>query len=85
MCEQNNKLRLSLSDVEKPLNYFFNCIMQNEDRKGLPRLVFEDAEYSEVYSIRIEKSNLGYSVSGTLNGSIAYQLNGRFFSNVTVK
>ena len=77
--ESNNKVELSLADLEKSISYFYNKIMMDENRQGLPRLTFHDEKYNETYCLRVEKSNLGYSVSGTLNNAIAYQLNSRFF------
>lgn len=84
--EKNNEAVLKQTDLDKSLASFYYLIMQAQDRSGLPRLTFHDAEYNETYCMRIEKSNLGYSVSGTLNGAIAYQLNHKIFDfNCKVK
>ncbi len=81
IIEQNNTLALTRADLHRTLRELFDEIALRPGRAGLPRLTYRD-EFDQ-FRMRVEKSNVGYSVSCMLNNSVSYQLNGRHFPGLT--
>jgi hypothetical protein len=81
IVEQDNCMTLTRSDLNLGVEELYEQVAQRPGRAGLPRLTYQD--HFDKFSMRLEKSNIGYSVSCMLNGAMSYQLNGRYFSGST--
>lgn len=72
------ELELSLPDLHKSLRQLKRRSRIELGESASPRLRFVDGP--DTYRMLLQESNLGFNVSGTLNGAIAYQLNTTIFS-----
>lgn len=75
--ERNNHLELTRADLAETVSELHERIRVTDDRVGIPRVSYRD-EFDH-FRLRIERTNLGYSVTGTLNGEHIHQLNGQLF------
>jgi len=78
MIESNNTLELNkISDLHKTLTELNRDVRSRQGMNGLSRIHFQDG--TDSYWMLLQENNLGFNVSGTLNGAISYQLNKTIF------
>ena len=77
MTEANNVLEIGLPDLHRSLKDLASEVRRRSGVQGLPRVYFQDA--AERYSMLLQANNLGFNVSGALNGATSYQLNRTIF------
>lgn len=74
---QHNTLILTPKSLFRSIESLFEEVRSREGRIGIPTFIYSDEH--DHFEITIENTNLGFSVSITLNGVIDMTLNSRFF------
>ncbi|MCY1357798.1 hypothetical protein D9M69_443050 [compost metagenome] len=79
--ERNNRIEITQADLHTTVHDLHERIRITEGRGGQPRVSYRDN--FDRFEMRIERTNLGYSISCMLNGEYSHQLNGRFWPGNT--
>lgn len=72
-----NEMELNLVELHNTLRDIAKSIKSQSGFTGLPRVIFKDG--TDTYRLLLQENNLGFNVSGTLNGATSYQLNTTIF------
>lgn len=75
--ELNNEWELTVGDLHHTLQSISYEIKKQRGCTGRPRVVFKDG--TDTYRMLLQENNVGFNVSGTLNGAVAYQINTTIF------
>jgi hypothetical protein len=73
----NNTKTLTKADLKTSVEDLHAAVMRRPGRVGQPELTYQDK--FDLYEMRIQRSNIGYTVSCRLNDKHSHQLNGKFF------
>lgn len=75
--EKNNTLTIQKKELTKTLKSFYKNFLLKENRSGPFRIFYADK--FDDFELKIENTNLGFSIGAKLNYEYAYHMNHKFY------